>query len=203
MIIKSKNIILNINNTLSNEFIIEKLSLIESELQLMEHPFGSGKFKLYPKKKSNGVTPIKINFMNKLKNHGWHLEHRLDLGVTTNKAGPIDATYPFNCFDNRYIALEWETGNISSSHRAINKMVLGLLNEIIVCGVLVLPSREMYKLLTDRVGNFAELEPYLDVWMSANYNIKSGALVIYEIEHDETSEDIKPLQKGTDGRALK
>jgi len=29
---------------------------------------------------------------------------------------------------------------------------------------LVLPSRKLYPYLTDRIGNYEELEPYFDVW---------------------------------------
>ena len=31
-------------------------------------------------------------------------------------------------------------------------------------GVLIVPSRAMYRYLTDRVGNVKELEPYYDLW---------------------------------------
>jgi len=200
MKIKSKNIIININDTLNNPKISEILENIEKEISMIDNPTGSGKFSLHSKFKSNGVKPIKEEFMKNLHEHGWLLEHRLDVGVTTTKPGPIDATFSFN---NSYIALEWETGNISSSHRAINKMVSGLIKGSLTCGILVLPSREMYNYLTDRVGNFRELEPYFPVWKYANYQIDKGALIIYEIEHDEISSEIPPLKKGTDGRALR
>lgn len=59
------------------------------------------------------------------------------------------------------VALEWETGNVSSSHRSLNKMSLGLLKGVLAAGILVVPSRELYKYLTDRIGNFEELAPYL------------------------------------------
>jgi hypothetical protein len=200
MKIKSKNIIININNTLDTPKMNEILQNIEKEICMIDNPVGCGKFILHAKFKSNGVKPIKENFMSSLQNDGWILENRLDVGVTTTKPGPIDATYPF---EDSHIALEWETGNISSSHRAINKMVSGLIKGSLICGVLVLPSREMYNYLTDRVGNFRELEPYFPVWKYANYNINRGALVIYEIEHDEISSEIPPFKKGTDGRALR
>jgi hypothetical protein len=96
--------------------------------------------------------------------------------------------------------MEWETGNISSSHRALNKMALGLLKEVITAGVLVVPSRLLYPYLTDRIGNFAELVPYLDLWKSIP--CKTGVLEIVVIEHDATSIQVPRIPKGTSGRAL-
>ena len=63
--------------------------------------------------------------------------------------------------------IEWETGNISSSHRAINRLLLGHRQKILVGGVLIVPTRNLYRYLTDRVGNFAELESYFDLWKDA------------------------------------
>ncbi len=194
----SINPIIDINNTLGRKDIQLVLSKVESLLKSMEYPKGTGKFTLYDERKANGVKPIKETFMEDLKNHGWILENRLDVGVTHTKPGPIDATYALG---QKYIALEWETGNISSSHRAVNKMVSGLLKGNLVCGILVLPSRNMYDYLTDRVGNFRELEPYFPVWNLANYAIKEGCLIVYEIEHDSVSLEVPKIKKGTDGRA--
>jgi len=55
--------------------------------------------------------------------------------------------------------------------------------------------------LTDRVGNFAEIEPYFNIWK--NLKISKGLLAVIEIEHDALSKDVPPITKGTDGRALK
>ncbi|AOT72792.1 PDDEXK family nuclease [Geosporobacter ferrireducens] len=198
MKVKSINTIININNTLEREDLRTLLNKVKELIESMDHPRGTGKFTLYEKEKSNGVKPIKDSFFEDLKHYGWILEHRLDVGVTPTKPGPIDATYPLS---GKHIALEWETGNISSSHRAINKMVSGLLKGTLICGILVMPSREMYRYLTDRVGNFRELEPYFPVWKKANYNIKEGCLIVIEIEHDDLSMDVPKIVKGTDGRA--
>jgi hypothetical protein len=62
------------------------------------------------------------------------------------------------------------------------------------------PSRELYKYLTDRVGNMRELEPYLKMWKSLP--CKAGVLEIVVIEHDATSTKVPRIKKGTDGRAL-
>ncbi len=109
----------------------------------------------------NGVVPIKLAFCSQLKEFGWNLETPLRIASRKNP-GKLDATK--GSPDGRLVAVEWETGNISSSHRAINKMVLGILKGVLCAGVLVLPTREMYRFLTDRIGNFEEISPYFDLW---------------------------------------
>ena len=167
----------------------------------VDWPPGSGKFTIYPqsgkrRREGNGVTPIKLGLMEELKKHGWKLEEPLKLAVS-KKPGKLDAVL---YTDYGPVALEWETGNISSSHRALNKMALGLLKGVLACGILVVPSRELYQYLTDRIGNMAELEPYLDLWRSIP--CEQGVLEIVTIEHDATSKDVRRIPKGTSGRAL-
>ncbi|MGN7414609.1 hypothetical protein [Paenibacillus sp. SAF-068] len=196
-----KQIVPLIENIGSNAAAVRGLmNQVKNSIARMQHPAGSGEFRLYNERKGNGVKPIKETFMFELKEHKWLLEHRVDVGVTSNRPGPIDAVYPLG---NQFFAMEWETGNISSSHRAINKMVTGMLRNQLLGGVLVLPSREMYEYLTDRVGNFRELAPYFDVWQKANYNIEEGYLYVIEIEHHGLTDDSAyRIIKGTDGRAL-
>ena len=134
--------------------------------------------------------------MGELKKQGWKLEEPLDIAVL-KKPGKLDAVL---YTDYGPIALEWETGNISSSHRVLNKIALGLLKGVLACGILVVPSRELYMYLTDRIGNMAELEPYLDLWRSIP--CEQGVLEIVTIEHDATSKDVPKIPKGTSGRAL-
>lgn len=95
--------------------------------------------------------------------------------------------------------LEWETGNISSSHRSMNKMVMNLAHGLIAAGILVVPSKSFAKYLTDRVGNIDELERYFEMWKSVP--CESGILEIVVIEHDAESFDVPRIPKGTDGRA--
>ncbi|MDI6824861.1 MAG: hypothetical protein QME93_08350 [Bacillota bacterium] len=96
--------------------------------------------------------------------------------------------------------VERETGNISSSHRAMNKMALGILRGLMAGGILILPTRQMYKYLTDRVGNFPELEPYFPLWQSLR--VTRGFLAVIAVEHDGVSKDVPRIPKGTNGRAL-
>lgn len=178
---------------------IEKFIL--KEIKAMDHPIGTGAFLLFPESgkkrgKGNGVTPIKKSLMNRLSEHGWKLEEPLAIAAR-KRPGKFDAVY---YSPEGTIVLEWETGNISSSHRALNKMSLGLLKGNISAGVLIVPSRNMYQYLTDRVGNYSELEPYLDLWRAVRCD--NGVLEIVVIEHDDVSYDVPRIPKGTDGRAL-
>lgn len=184
-------------NTLSQGTTDVVMAEIKEAVARVKWPVGAATFGLAPVRKGNGVKPIKNACMDYLQSQGWLLEHRIQINASINP-GPIDATKKVGA---SYFAFEWETGNISSSHRAVNKMVLGMMDRTLLGGVLVLPSRSMYEYLTDRVGNFKELEPYFDVWR--RFNIKEGFLAVVEVEHDVLSDSIPLIPKGTDGRALR
>lgn len=77
-------------------------------------------------------------------------------------------------------------------------MALYLMKGRIRAGTLVVPSRRLYKYLTDRIGNISELEPYLDLWKAIPCS--NGVLQIVVIEHDAESWDVPRIGKGTDGR---
>jgi hypothetical protein len=79
-------------------------------------------------------------------------------------------------------------------------MALGLLKGSLAAGILVVPTRDLYKFLTDRVGNMSELDPYLDLWRSIP--CKNGILKIVAVEHDATDMNVPRIPKGTSGRAL-
>ncbi len=164
----------------------------------IEHPAGTGKFILKPVRHGNGVTSIKKACMKHLKSKSWDLEARINL-ASRHTPGPIDAIKIFK--SHLPFALEWETGNISSTHRALNKMSLGLIDNKLSGGMLILPSPKMYPWLTDRIGSFDEIEPYFRIYK--HLDIKKGILAITEIEQDELSENVPLLKKGTDGRALR
>lgn len=160
-------------------------------------PAGSATFKLNPTKKGNGVKPIKNNCIAHLESLGWKAESK----VPGSNLGPLDAVFTNSVKEN--FALEWETGNISSSHRAVNKLTNEMLDGRLQGGFLVLPSKDFYKYLTDRVGNFPELEPYFSVWSAHKSVLQNHYLAIIEIEYDELDEESPLIAKGTDGRALK
>jgi hypothetical protein len=169
---------------------------IREAISLIVHPPGTSNFTINPTKHGNGVKPIKEACMIALRDRfGWKLETRIN--YATRAPGKVDAT---KVLDRHLFAFEWETGNISSSHRAINKMILGLLRDVFLGAVLVLPSRKLYPYLTDRIGNYEELEPYFDVWRAVR--LEEGFLAIFAIEHDQVDSNVPTITKGTDGRAL-
>lgn len=175
-----------------------------------EWPVGSGSFTIHPEsgKKSgqgNGVVPIKAKPMQVLKAAGWTLEYPWNVATKEaapdkkgkgTKPGDIDAAKQF---DKGLVVVEWETGNISSSHRALNKMALGLLAKKCVAGVLIVPNMKLARYLTDRIGNIEEIRPYLPMWQSLA--VEEGVLELVVIEQDGESRDVPKIPKGKDGRA--
>ncbi|MEC4817652.1 MAG: restriction endonuclease [Scytonema sp. PMC 1069.18] len=169
---------------------------IRNAIQLVVWPPDNSSFTINPTPHGNGVKPIKNACVTALKeNFGWQLETKIT--YATKSPGRVDATKALN---GHLFALEWETGNISSSHRAVNKLVLGLLRGIFLGSALILPSRKLYFYLTDRIGNYEELEPYFDVWRAVNIN--EGFLAVFVVEHDAVDKEVPRITKGTDGRAL-
>ncbi len=175
-----------------------------SAIRSIEWPTGSGSFTLYPESgkkhgEGNGVGPIKDACMLFLRDAGWELETRLDV-ATAKVPGPIDATCRVG---DRRFCVEWETGNISSSHRALNKIALGMQIGVLAGGILIVPTREMYRYLTDRVGNWDELVPYFPLWRSLAPTVSRGLLSVTAIEQDAVSRTVPRIRKLTDGRALR
>ncbi len=79
-------------------------------------------------------------------------------------------------------------------------MSLAMLDGGLIGGALILPSNKLYPYLTDRVGNFREIEPYLPLWKSIPF--KQGVLLIFVVEQDGLDAKSPRIPKGTDGRAL-
>lgn len=175
---------------------------IEKAISITDWPHGSGTFSIYPEKgkkrgEGNGVKPIKIPCMSALEKSGWLLEDH-PVKTSTLRPGDLDA---LKYTEEGYLAFEWETGNISSSHRALNKIFLAMQETNILGSFLVVPSNVMKEYLTDRVGNIGELMPYFPLWKTITG--VSGALRIIVVEHDIESYDVPRIPKGTDGRAKK
>lgn len=80
--------------------------------------------------------------------------------------------------------VEWETGNISSSHRSLNKMCLALMGGLADAAVLVVPSKMLCPHLTDRIGNIRELQPYFYFWNRFGTLVPRGLLTVIEVEQD-------------------
>jgi hypothetical protein len=180
---------------------------VEAAIATVDWPHGSHSFTLNPtpilnrKGKltthANGVAPIKEPMLRHLEERGWIAESLPPIrpGEVLTKRD-LDALLPA---DGLYIGFEWETGNISSSHRAMNKLTLALDRATIAGGVLVLPMKATQRYLTDRVGSFEELRPYFPLW--ERYPLRDGVLRIYGLGHDHLSTDVEHIPKKDDGRA--
>jgi hypothetical protein len=174
---------------------------IQKAVTNCEWPIGSGSFTIFPesgKKRGmgNGVIPIKKSFVRTLEGSGWKIEGRAK-NALDQRLGNFDAVLPS---PEKPIVVEWETGNISSSHRSMNKLIMLISTGVISAGVMVVPSRKLYVYLTDRIGNIQELEPYFGLWKSVP--CKSGILEIIVIEQDAESTFVPKIPKITAGRAL-
>lgn len=194
----------------------------------IEHPQGSGSLTLRRKQrlpnnqwKRNGVGYLRKEFLAFMRDReSWQAES--DFALSRNREQPPLLLYPslehyrepitsdFGGFDfmatannGTRVAIEWETGNISSSHRSMNKLSIALSSGITEVGVLIVPSRALYEHLTDRIGNIGELSGYLSMWEGQKNIVERGLLAITVVEHDHLtdSEDVEYLSSGTDGRA--
>ena len=173
---------------------------IHNSIIRCDWPPGSGKFTIYPESgkkrgEGNGVVPIKREFVTELKRLGWRIEGKAK-NALDQALGDFDAVLPG---PKMPIVAEWETGNISSSHRSMNKMTMLLATGIISAGTLVIPSRKLYVYLTDRIGNVQELEPYFSLWKRVPCD--EGVLEVVVIEHDAVSSNVPRIPKMTAGRA--
>ena len=169
-------------------------------VEAIRWPPGFDKFTINPgikgERHPNGVLPIKYEFVEFLVSAGWLPEVKLNIAVRV-KPGPIDLVKPIG---NKYFAVEWETGNISSSHRALNKMAIGIGEGLLVGGTLVMPNRNLYKYLTDRIGNYEEILPYFPMYKLMKP--ENGILTVVVVEHDAVSKEVPRIPKGTDGYGL-
>lgn len=174
---------------------------IHKAVMSCEWPIGSGSFTIFPESgkergKGNGVIPIKKGFIRALQASKWDIEGKAK-NALDQRLGSFDAVLSG---PEKPIVVEWETGNISSSHRSMNKLTMLVSTGVISAGVMVVPSRKLYVYLTDRIGNIKELEPYFKLWESVP--CESGILEIIVIEHDAESTSVPRIPKITAGRAL-
>lgn len=174
---------------------------IQAAIAKTDWPYGSGKFTIYPESgkasgKGNGVKPIKVPCIAELSVRGWQTESLPNIDGKILTSGDLDALRETA---SGYILFEWETGNVSSSHRAINKLLMAMQETNILGGFLVVPSDQLKRYLTDRIGNIGELRCYFPLWSSLPKI--NGALRIVVVEHDATSLAVQKIPKGTDGHS--
>lgn len=187
-------------------------------------PPGNDSFLVYPEENENGVNPITEQFESNLdKQPDWESTGRKWLSGLLEERGILDDAVekmeqyyddPLDFISSPWfdamkeieidgdpglIVAEWETGNISSSHRSLNRITLGLVSGIIHGGLIVLPNRDLYYYLTDRIGNYRELEPYFVIWESLAHEVENGIIEVVVVEHDGVSDSAPPIGKLTDG----
>jgi hypothetical protein len=179
---------------------------IETAVDRVRWPVGGPDFAINPEPgkrrgEGNGVKPIKRGFIKHLESRGWKKEgaYPSDAVEGVSRPGAFDAFLELSEHNLPPFVVEWETGNISSSHRAMNKMALGVLSGSLSGGVLVLPTRTLYRYLTDRVGNINEITPYFPLWSASP--AQAGVLGIVTVEHDREDPSVERIPKGTDGRS--
>lgn len=157
---------------------------------------GHDKFILNDSEKNcNGVVPIKEQcYVILEKQYLWYREKPLKyLHNDMKKGGPIDVYKDFVSENkNLRVGLEFETGNISSAHRSINKLCVGLEKCELDLAMLMLPIKKMAFYLTDRISNYEELKPYFIL-------LDSRPFIVFGFDADEYSGSISLLPKGKDG----
>lgn len=143
-------------------------------------------------KNCNGVVPVKEGCYQLLEEkYDWYREK--PLATFSEKGGPIDV---YKEFSNNHsvlrIGLEFETGNISSAHRSMNKLALGLANNDIDLAVLMMPIHDLSYYLTDRVSNYEELQPYYPL-------VDQYPFMFLGFDAEDYGNDYPLLAKGKDG----
>jgi hypothetical protein len=176
----------------------------------------------------NGVRPLRDQFRNWMAKKKWTSEEPLSLvpyfKYLREKSAVVFPKYPqtdegekvelnesvgnldfwFKTDSGFRTVVEWETGNISSSHRSLNKMCLALMGGLTDAAVLVVPSKMLYPHLTDRIGNIRELQPYFYFWNGFGTLIEKGLLAVIEVEQDRLfrSTDVRRfVPTGSDGNS--
>jgi hypothetical protein len=146
----------------------------------------------------NGVKPIQSRFTEQLSAFpGWDFSRRMKASEENKRVSIFDARKNLK---EGLFGLEWETGNISSSHRSLNRMVLSCLRGEGCGGVLILPDSKLYPFLTDRVGNFDELKMYFPVWEAHQINME---LIVIAVSYDGLDETVPYIPRGKDGNAAR
>lgn len=144
------------------------------------------------KKHINGVTPIKEQIFNTLHHvFQWRREVTLPyFKMAAGKGGPIDL---FKKFEGYSAGVEFETGNIASVHRSINKLKTGWKKGDIDFACLILPVKKLSYFLTDRIANYEEIAPYFPIF-------DDFPLLVVGFDADLYTDTIAPISKEKSGR---
>mgnify|MGYP002508633014 CR=1 FL=1 len=126
----------------------------------------------------------------------WYREKPLSyFHDNAQKGGPIDVYKEFY-HEGEVIraGLEFETGNISSAHRSMNKLCIGIKKSELDIAFLMMPIKAMSDYLTDRVSNYEELEPYFLL-------LENTPFVVFGFDADIYRNNVPLLPKGKDGKS--
>lgn len=159
------------------------------------------------KKKVNSASPIKNGLINMLhENYHWETEHHLQIlkdNVSTEndkkrrrgQGGGIDVFKEFFFNDYKFrVGIEFETGNVASVHRSINKLAMGLQSRELDMIFLILPVFNLAQYLTDRVANYEEIEAYFPL-------LNDKPFIALGFDAENYSPDFPIFEKGKDGNA--
>lgn len=188
---KSPKVIALLSN---NDLAQQAYSEIEDSI-LSNHTEGRSYFAINSNAKNcNGVVPVKEKIYEKLESeYHWFREKQLSyLRNEAKKGGPIDVYKRFGPPPFFKVGLEFETGNISSAHRSMNKLCLGLSTGDLDMAVLMMPINRMSFYLTDRVSNYEELEPYFHL-------LDSYPFIVFGFDAEVYDQTAPLLPKGKDG----
>ena len=155
----------------------------------------SGEFTINSSEKNcNGVVPVKEGIYRRLEAYyEWFREKPLAYFEDAQKGGPIDVYKEFG--DRRHpfnVGLEFETGNISSAHRSMNKLCMGIKHGDLQMAFLIMPIKRLAYYLTDRVSNYEELAPYFGL-------LDDFPIVVFGFDADHYDPTAPLLAKGRDG----
>jgi len=143
-------------------------------------------------KNINGVVPLKERCYIELENtYNWYREKPLNvLKFEKEKGGPIDVYKEFSSTER--IGLEFETGNIGSAHRSMNKLLLGVNRGELDLAIILMPVKSLAYYLTDRITNYEELDPYFE-------NTEGKPFIFIGFDATVYTPDVPPIPKGKDG----
>lgn len=224
MKIKNRRVLIDEGSFSNSDAWEESRNQVLESIRNIHWPPENDEFAINPQKTGNGVNPITDAFESNLDNkERWSSTGRTHFKTILQRKGLFEEVIEIMSkyyddpesfvsspwFDavrasdvdgeTRLSVVEWETGNISSSHRSLNRITLGLIMGIITSGIVILPTRNMYQYLTDRIGNYVELEPYFLIWESLSSEIDNGIIEVIAVEHDRKSNEVPLIGKLHDG----
>jgi len=177
----------------SNSVYEEAYKEVVTAISSTVWPIGSNVFAINNSvKNANGVVPLKEKCYIELEDtYNWYREKPLNvLKIEKQKGGPIDVYKEFNSGER--VGMEFESGNIASAHRSMNKLLLGINRNELDLGIILMPVKGLAYYLTDRITNYEELEPYFEITEGKPFIFIGFDATIYD-------NNIPLIPKGKDG----